>query len=103
MSSGSACWILWLTPMDWLALSIGRSGSQPLEYSPYSDVLIVIIDSNSHETFPTTPAKSIRLSVSQIILILNTVLEIGVAKNEIVPTFAPIAISASVVVISELN
>ena len=33
MSSGSACWILWLTPMDWLALSIGRSGSQPLEYS----------------------------------------------------------------------
>ena len=34
MSSGSACWILWLTPMDWLALSIGRSGSQPLEYSP---------------------------------------------------------------------
>ncbi|MDC0829154.1 LysR family transcriptional regulator substrate-binding protein, partial [Faecalitalea cylindroides] len=25
--------ILWLTPMDWLALSIGRSGSQPLEYS----------------------------------------------------------------------
>ena len=35
MSSGSACWILWLTPMDWLALSIGRSGSQPLEYSSY--------------------------------------------------------------------
>jgi len=33
VSSGSACWILWLTPMDWLALSIGRSGSQPLEYS----------------------------------------------------------------------
>lgn len=33
MSSGSACWILWLTPMDWLALSIGRSGSQLLEYS----------------------------------------------------------------------
>ena len=64
---------------------------------------MVIIDSNSHETFPTTPAKSIRLSVSQIILILNIVLEIGVAKNEIVPTFAPIAISASVVVISELN
>ena len=35
MSSGSACWILWLTPMDWLALSIGRSGSQPLEYSVF--------------------------------------------------------------------
>lgn len=36
MSSGSACWILWLTPMDWLALSIGRSGSQPLEYSIFT-------------------------------------------------------------------
>lgn len=41
MSSGSACWILWLTPMDWLALSIGRSGSQPLEYSSSHDYSFV--------------------------------------------------------------
>ena len=45
MSSGSACWILWLTPMDWLALSIGRSGSQPLEYS-----LIVIAKCSESQT-----------------------------------------------------
>ena len=39
MSSGSAFWILWLTPMDWLALSIGRSGSQPLEYSKVKQII----------------------------------------------------------------
>ena len=52
MSSGSACWILWLTPMDWLALSIGRSGSQPLEYSlkvvsvhyEKSDLIVRVVD-----------------------------------------------------------
>ena len=45
MSSGSACWILWLTPMDWLALSIGRSGSQPLEYSQ-REIEVHIVDSD---------------------------------------------------------
>ena len=48
MSSGSACWILWLTPMDWLALSIGRSGSQPLEYSFVTIVMMILMYSISN-------------------------------------------------------
>ena len=47
MSSGSACWILWLTPMDWLALSIGRSGSQPLEYSLQENERRMIVMKNN--------------------------------------------------------
>lgn len=60
MSSGSACWILWLTPMDWLALSIGRSGSQPLEYS-----LVHISSSYNYE---------INSSDQKIILLLREII-----------------------------
>ena len=58
MSSGSACWILWLTPMDWLALSIGRSGSQPLEYSVnlMREYQRLVQYKHTHVFFATTPS-----------------------------------------------
>lgn len=76
MSSGSACWILWLTPMDWLALSIGRSGSQPLEYSRCSGKVnwLTSYDNEEYKNMTENTRLEIALKYSKIISIPNIIL-----------------------------